>query len=187
MNRNRSLALGILAALLLANLIVFFTYRVRQKARIDDLVQRREATEARLVDARNLRTSKERHLQALKDEENKVKHVYDDRWSTPQRRLVPLLLELRGLAEKSSLIPRSINYTLEETTKTHGTTAVRIVFGVEGSYANVRKLVNLIELSPQFVYIDSISIRDSELGGLQLNLSLKTLFISAEDAAGKRS
>jgi Tfp pilus assembly protein PilO len=187
MNRNRTIALGVLAFLLVVNLLIFFTYRVRQRARIDDLVARREATEARLVDARNLRSSKERHLQALKDEQDKVKHIYDDRWSTPQRRLVPLLLELRALAEKSSLIPQSIAYTLQDAEKNQGTTAVKIMFGVEGSYANVRKLVNLIELSPQFVYIDAISISNNEAGALRLNLSLKTLFTATEEPAGKRS
>jgi hypothetical protein len=59
-----------------------------------------------------------------------------------------------------------------------GTNTVVITFTVHGSYQQVRRLINAIELSNQFVIIDAINLASG--GGtdsnLTLNLRLKTVF-----------
>jgi hypothetical protein len=53
---------------------------------------------------------------------------------------------------------------------------MQIDFTVSGTYPQVRKLVNLIELSDQFIIIDSIGINGGDGQTLTLNLALRTLF-----------
>jgi hypothetical protein len=61
-----------------------------------------------------------------------------------------------------------------------GTTTVEIAFNVQGTYEQTRRLINLLELSDQFVIIDGISLATvgSTTGDktLSLNIRLKTLF-----------
>ena len=65
-----------------------------------------------------------------------------------------------------------------------GTTTVEIAFTVQGTYEQSRRLINLLELSDQFVIIDgiglaSISTTNAAPGAdktLTLNIRLKTLF-----------
>jgi RNase P/RNase MRP subunit p30 len=49
-------------------------------------------------------------------------------------------------------------------------------FTVAGSYQQIRRLINLLELSRQFVIIDRISLTTAQDQMLTLNLHLKTLF-----------
>jgi hypothetical protein len=55
---------------------------------------------------------------------------------------------------------------------------VNITFTVQGNYQQIRRLINLLELSDQFIIIDGINLAGS--GGsdstLTMNLRLKTLF-----------
>ena len=58
-----------------------------------------------------------------------------------------------------------------------GTSTVGIVFMVQGDYQQVRRLINLLELSDQFVIIDAIALAGSPNDPkLTLNLQLKTVF-----------
>lgn len=180
MNRTRYIVLTVLGVLLTANVIIFFSYRVRQQERVNELHAKREQLEAQLLDASNVRASKERQLKAYLETIDTVNEVLSKRWATPKERLVPLILEVRSLAEKSRLRPSSISYSATEPTKNSDVTTIDISFGVQGSYEQVRKLVHMIEHSRQFVYIDEISLTGSEESTLQLNLRLKTLFRSPE-------
>lgn len=176
MNQKRLLVVGVLVLLLLINAVIFFTYRVRQQERIDELRARRDATEARLLDAKNARTEKERQLAGYREISDDVNRIYSETWSTPDVRLTALLVEMQRLAAKSQLIPRTINYTYSEASAKEDTESMTISFGVSGTYEQARRLISLIENSPQFVIIDQISLAQSDGDKLQLTLSLKTLF-----------
>jgi hypothetical protein len=49
-------------------------------------------------------------------------------------------------------------------------------FTVAGTYQQIRRLINLLELSRQFVIIDQISLTAATDQMLTLNLHLKTIF-----------
>jgi Tfp pilus assembly protein PilO len=177
--RERRWLLILLSIVLLANVVFFFTYRVRQQARIDELKSRREALSARVDDLRAQRQQTESELQRLSAVQADIRHIYDVRWATPNERLTPLLLELRRLAEKSRLQPQSRSYRFEKArAQALGTEPMTISFGVRGSYDQVRQMINLVELSEQFVFIDEISLTGDAAApsSLAVNLSLKTLF-----------
>jgi hypothetical protein len=170
-----------LGAFLLANLLYFVTYRIRYEQRVADLDQRLEEAQDQLQKRRNGRAAAEQELLAYQDAVKDIDVVYGDWWSTSERRLAPMIIEIRQLAARSQLTLRAINYDLTQQKNELGANFFGISFAVQGTYSQIRRLINLIELSRQFVIIDEISLSGDPTGSnlLQMNLRLKTLFRDA--------
>jgi hypothetical protein len=183
--RNLLIILGLLLA---ANVGFFLTYRVQYQARLDALDARMRTAEQTLASTRESRLKAEATLQSYKKVENDVLAVFDEHWSTQSRRLTVLIGEVKRLALASSLIPNTYSFTRGATeqvstvtsgrrrNETLGASEMRISFSVTGTYAQARRLINLLELSRQFVIIDGISLSSADAETLSLNLQLKTLF-----------
>jgi len=183
--REKQLLLVVLAILLIANLIYFFTYRVQFEARLEDYAGRAAQSEGRLEQARSARIASERQLAAYRKVEHDIQDVYENRWSTEAARLATLIQEVKRLAVVSQLVPQT--YSFAHLTGAPEASTVGITFNVQGTYQQVRRLINLLELSQQFVIVDQISL--SGQGGdaaLTLNLHVKTLFRNMEAPAVPR-
>jgi hypothetical protein len=182
--REKRVLLIVLGVLLLANTIFFFTYRVQYVSRLQDLDTRRDQAQSRLQQAHRARITAEQQLAAYKKVQSDLQVLYNERWSTPVQRLTLLIDEVRKLAAASHLEPPSYSFSNSETKNSRpaagsasiGTTTVGIAFTVQGTYEQVRRLINLLELSDQFVIIDAISLASSADKILTLNIRLKTLF-----------
>lgn len=181
--REKRILLAVLALILLANVVFFFTYRVQYQSRLDDLDARLAQAQARLDAARNARVAAERTLESFRAVEKDVALVFDDYWSTEGARLTEMIGEVKRLAVASSLVPTSYTFERQEAVGGDdrrkaevGAIEVGVQFGVSGTYDQVRRLINLLELSRQFVIIDQISLSAAEGDRLTLNLHLKTLF-----------
>lgn len=176
--REKKWLLVSLGAFLLANLLYFVTYRIRYEERVADLDRRLEEAQDQLQKARNERAAAEQELLAYQDAVKDIEVVYADWWSTAERRLAPLIVEIRQLAARSDLRLRAINYDHTQQKGELGASFFGISFAVQGSYAQIRRLINLIEISRQFVVIDEISLSGDPAGSnpTQMNLRLKTLF-----------
>ena len=70
-----------------------------------------------------------------------------------------------------------------------GTTMVSVSFTVQGTYEQIRRLINLLELSDQFVIIDGIGLAGggSDTKNLTMNIRLKTLFREPVAANARRA
>lgn len=190
--REKRVLLIVLGLLLLANTIFFFTYRIQYVSRLQDLDSRLEQSQAQLDQARNARITSEQQLAAYQKVQADLQVLYNERWSTPMQRLTALIDEVKRLAAASHLQPPSYSFTAAESKPVAGantsgalakgsigTTTVGISFTVQGTYEQVRRLINLLELSDQFVIIDGISLASTGSGTdkvLTLNIRLKTLF-----------
>ena len=164
-------------ALLLLNTLFFFTYRIRYEERVDDAHARLESAKEQLSVAKARRVDYEQQLAAHKAMVETIATVYDSWWSTPEKRMTKLIVEVRELVGKAGLTLQSVNYSMTDVTLENGTTSVGIDFAVRGSYQQLRQLINMIELSEQFIIIDSVSFTgDSPDGSIGLNLRLRTLF-----------
>jgi len=189
--REKRILLIILGILLAANTVFFFTYRVQYEQRLKSLKTRRDESEARLVHARAMRMAAEHRVASYHKTENDVRDIYTKQWSTEAERLTAWIAEVKRLAVASQLVPKSIAFIRTESTeKKKGRVSAEIVginFGVQGNYQQVRRLINLLELSRQFVIIDSINLNAADNQSLTLNLQLKTLFrdIGTPGAASK--
>jgi len=202
--REKRILLIVLGLLLLANTIFFFTYRVQYVSRLQDLDARQAQAAARLDQARHARITTEQQLAAYKKVQNDLQVLYNERWSTAMQRLTALIDEVRRLAAASHLEPPSYQFSSGETKNSNvvsntkgsiGTTTVEIAFTVQGTYEQVRRLINMLELSDQFVIIDGISLTSSPNASanasaektLTLNIRLKTLFRDVRTSAPSAS
>ena len=179
--REKRILLIVLGLLLAANTVFFFTYRVRYEERLKDLDDRLTQSEARLATAQSVRTTAECRVMAVRKTQHDVHEVYDKQWATEQERLTALITEVERLAAASQLVPpsRSFARTVNTQTQRRGRVAAEVVginFTVRGTYQQMRRLINLLELSRQFVIIDQISISTSDNQQLTMTLQLKTLF-----------
>lgn len=190
--REKRALLGVIAFILLLNVVFFLTYRVRYQQRVDELHQRLEAQKVTLEQARQRRMGVEKRIRGFEGIEKDIKWVRSELWATPEVRLVALIVEINRLARQSQLVPRSISYSLGTArdgstlrmSKEDQGTVMSISFSVAGSYQQVRRLLNLIELSKQFVIIDSVTLGGaSEERKLQLAIGLKTVFSEARELA----
>lgn len=183
--REKSTLLTVLGILLLANVIFFFTYRVQYQSRIESLDARLGTAKSELDRVRAARVRADGTFQGYRQVEKDVQSVYDEHWATQPQRLTLLIAEVKRLAAASSLAPPSYSFDLKAVKSENapgrrsaflGASEVGISFTVKGSYQQIRRLINLLELSRQFVIIDKISLAEAEADQLTLNLHLKTLF-----------
>ncbi len=186
--REKRVLLIILGLLLAANVVFFLTYRVQYQSRLDELDARVEEAEQTLEKTRAAKIKADQTLASYKKVEDDVMLIFDEHWSTQTARLTALILEVKRLAEASSLIPASYTFTQGDTktvstvtsgrrrNETLGANEVHITFSVVGTYAQSRRLINLLELSRQFVIIEAIGLSAADAETLTLNLKLKTLF-----------
>jgi Tfp pilus assembly protein PilO len=182
--REKRVLLILLAAALLANTMFFFTYRVRYQSRLDELDARVEEVQSELQRVHNARVEAEQTFQSYRKVEGDVLSVFNDVWSTQPQRFTALVSEVKRLTVASDLVPTSISFSRGDVKKvssgtkrqTLGASEVGISFGVKGSYQQARRLINLLELSRQFVIISAVSLSGGGGDDLSLTLQLKTLF-----------
>lgn len=178
--REKRVLLIVLAVLLVANTIFFFTYRVQYQNRLQALDDRMSEVDSQLQRARNVRRSAEQQIAGYRKVQTDLQSLYNDRWSTKQQRLTALIVEVKRLTATSQLVPPSISFSgSQEIEKggAQGTSTVGITFTVQGTYQQIRRLINLLELSDQFVIIEGIGLAGSGANEtLTLNLRLKTIF-----------
>lgn len=180
--REKRVPLAILGILLLANTVFFFTYRVQYQNRLRDLDGRLRASQDRLTQAQRMRQTAQQQLDAYRKVQTDLQNLYNQRWSTQAARFTSLIIEVKRLVVASQLVlPRSASFSRTDahTTRETGpidTEVVGINFTVQGTYDQVRRLINLLELSDQFVIIDGIGLAGGNDKALTLNLRLKTLF-----------
>jgi hypothetical protein len=187
--REKQILLTVLGVLLAANTFFFFTYRLQYEQRLSDLDDRRDQAEARLNVEHAARVQAEQRLVAYRNISRDVQDIYTRQWSTEQERLTALIAEVKRLAIASELSPKSISYAREGQKDQRVRTAaetVTISFSVQGNYQQVRRLINLLELSRQFIIINQIGLASAQDQLLTLNLQLKTLFRDTTPVATKR-
>ena len=183
--REKRMTLIVLAILLAANTIFFFTYRVQYENRLQGLDDRLDQVKAQLNEARRARVGAEQQLAAYRKIETDIQNIYDRKWATESDRLTSLINEVKKLTVQSNLAPaRSLSFT-RAVVKDTGTkfsrtaTVVGIGFNVEGGYQQVRQLINRLELTDQFVIIDQIGLTSVDGDVLTMTLHVKTLFRDA--------
>jgi hypothetical protein len=190
--REKRVLLIILALILAANTVFFFTYRVQYQSRLDELDDRLAQVQGEYDQARSARIRAEQTFQSYRKVENDVLTVFNEHWNTQPERFTKMFAEVTRLAIASSLVPQAYTFGRAEEKRvssgsrkeTLGATEVSITFGVQGTYEQARRLINLLELSRQFVIIESIMLNAADDQTLSLNLRLKSIFRDEETGLG---
>ena len=191
--REKRILLSILGLLLLGNIVFFLTYRVQYQSRLDEMDERLAQAQGQLDKTKRQRADAEASLASYRKVERDVQLVYDETWSTQPKRLTAMIAEVKRLAVASNAVPRSLSFgksqaedktTAARRTEGVGAREVSISFSVQATYEQVRRMINLLELSNQFVIIDQISLSEADPTKLTLTLRIKTLFRDEPTPAG---
>jgi Tfp pilus assembly protein PilO len=138
-----------------------------------------EAKKQQLTPEAGKRQRLERLIQRSQRNEQEIRRLYDERFSTRSARLTRVHAEFRQLARTAGLDPRSISYE-EEEIEDYGLIKRTFSFSVAGTYLELRKFINLLELSDSFLTLEEVTLagEESEEGGpeLRMRLAISTLF-----------
>ncbi|MCB1037470.1 MAG: hypothetical protein KDD47_26805 [Acidobacteria bacterium] len=115
---------------------------------------------------------------------SRIETLYDQRLSTQSERLTAVIAEVRDLARQSGLEPSTVSYP-EQYLEDFGLERKGFVFAVSGTYADLRKLINALQLTETFVSLDEVGLTQDSGGNssrLRISLRLSTLFAAEEQA-----
>lgn len=102
--------------------------------------------------------------------------------SSEAQRLTRLINEVKTLAGRAGVETSSFQYP-EEFLEDYGLIKRSIVFSANGSYQELRRLINFIELSDQFMILEEVRL--SEIGqkgtDVRVDFRVSSLFTSDED------
>jgi Tfp pilus assembly protein PilO len=187
---------------LLLNVAGLLVYQLAYSDRVKTLDSELRDQGKQLATARAERLHREDLLRQARINRERIQQLYDEHFSTRRRRLTGVTAEVQDLAKRAGLVPRSFTFP-EEQIQQYGLIKRSFVFSVEGTYADLRKFVNLLELSDSFLTLEDVSLseeggrRDARVpgslqavapppaapagsGALRMGLTIATLFAAQE-------
>jgi len=172
------------AGLCVVNAALLSTYRGVYAGRF-------QALEDEIAQVQNLRTRaaqdiarQDGQVATVTATRDNVRALYREGFATERERLTDLIREIKELADRSGLRPESISYP-EATIEQYGLVEKSLVFTVEGNYDQLRRLVNLLEVTDTFVTLESVSLSEAT-PNLRIDLRLSTLFSGSEPEPAAR-
>lgn len=165
------------AVFLLVNLGFLAGYRLvlAEEAELGrGLLERRETE---LTELRGLREELEALWQGAKVTEEGLTSFYARRLATEERMLTTVIAKVKRLAGQAGLDPNVISYE-KDSLERQSLVQRTLVFGVEGTYPQLRQLINFLELSKSFLILEEVSLRSADDAGgrLGIDLRISTLF-----------
>ncbi|HVT18393.1 MAG TPA: hypothetical protein VHQ90_19730 [Thermoanaerobaculia bacterium] len=167
---------------LLANAMAFVVYRFGFSDRVRSLEQDLQQESRKLSEAQAERMRLSSLLIQAKRNQVRVHKLYAEDFSTRRRRLTEVTDEVKSLAARSGLAPRSLSYP-EQVIEQYGLIKRSFVFTVEGTYLDLRKFLNLLELSSSFLTLEDANLSSGGARGkeLRIDLTLSTLFAASQE------
>ena len=164
----------------LANATAYVVYRFGFADRVESLEARLDETQKELDQLAARRARVERVIQRSQRNEVEIRRLYEERFSTRSQRLVLVTAELKQLARSAGLEPLALSYP-QEPIKEYGLIKRSFSFEVNGTYLELRKFINLLELSNSFLTLEAVNLSggEGERGPeLDIQLQISTLFAS---------
>lgn len=179
---SRNLWIWLLPVLLLAiNLLLFMVYQTSFAKRRESLESISERAGARLVSLKDYRGDLQRFVDQFERQKLAIDSIYSQHFATEAERFTSLLREVRQLARQAGLSPDSFSYPKEDL-EDEGLVRRNVTFSVTGNYEQVRRLINFLELSDQFITLEEIELSgDSGNDRLSIRLSLSSLFVASDE------
>ncbi|HEX9671514.1 MAG TPA: hypothetical protein VGC93_18750 [Thermoanaerobaculia bacterium] len=159
----------------LANAGACSVYQLGYAGRVESLERAIEEQEKALEQASAERAARQALVDRARLARQRLAALYDQRFSTRARRLTEITAEVKDLARKAGMVPRSISYP-EQAIEDFGLIKRSFVFAVEGGYGELRQFINLLELTPSFLTLEEVTLAESQGERLNIQLRLSTLF-----------
>ena len=170
------------ALLLAANAVWLLGLRGAVLGRGSLLAKQRDAVAgevAALAKQRDTLAGTQRSLAVL---EQDLGAMRKERLGSMRERLVSFLVDITKRTHAAGLRPERINYTAVADPKS-GMVHFSAIFALAGTYEEVRRCVNLLESSPQFVVVERLAVRSEDDAGslaVGVQLSVGTYFVDAD-------
>jgi Tfp pilus assembly protein PilO len=175
--RTQKIIFSVLTGLLVLNLpVYFFLVRTEVEAANGEALRREQM---RLQLSRQTAT-----LNALREisrqfNESHLRYKqFTDEFLFPKEKIASeLLQELDQISAEAGLTRNRVGYHLDQE-PAFGLQRIVITLPVEGSYANIRNFINMLESHEKFIMIDSMALVSERegTGTIRLDVSLSTLF-----------
>ncbi len=173
---------GTVVFVLMSVLLSVFVLRFSDAAAVAQARLTRRAEELDSVRARRLQA--EEAVERIRSSEAGLAEFYGGRLSSESRSLTAIIGEIKDLAARAGIPPGALAYDRE---RLEGQDVARrsIRFAVNGSYQQLRQLINFFELSDSFLILDEIGLSSNDVEGpLRINLQLSTLFtVGSQDGS----
>lgn len=176
----------------LANAVAFSIYRFGYADQVRSLEADLGEAQKQLQPQTLKRKELERRIQRASAAEVAVKQLYEEQFLTRSQRLTRVTTEVKSLARKAGLNPRTLSYP-EEALESYGLIKRSFIFAVEGTYVELRQFLNLLEHSRSFLTLESVTLAESNEARqgpeLRMNLKISTLFsqeTGAEEVGASR-
>ena len=132
---------------------------------------------------------KEAYRQALEKARDDMKRLAGDVLSTRQRRMIGVQLEVAKLAREFSIALDRVQYQNEQLDN-GALERFAIVVPLAGGYSNLRKFIQSVESSDNFLVIERVALGTGKsMDIVELNITLATYFIAPDanlDDFGKK-
>ena len=169
----------------LANASAYVVYRFGFANRVESLEADLEKKQQELAPLAAKRDRFERLIKRSQLNDIEIRRLYDERFSTRSQRLTRVTAEIKQLARNAGLNPLSFTYPQEEI-EAYGLVKRSFSFAVDGTYLELRKFMNLLELSESFLTLEEVTLAgdEGEQGPeLRIRLLISTLFVREEGSA----
>lgn len=164
----------------------FLWFNVASSANGFRLLERQvESQERSLSELTERRIRLEQIVTTARQNQEGLSELYDRRLASQSERLTRVIQEVKGLASRSGIEPPRISYR-ERQIDDFGVIQESLLFGVTGTYGQIRQLINLLEVSEDFLILEEIDLREAGSSQLDIDLSLSTLFADPSAAAPYR-
>jgi Tfp pilus assembly protein PilO len=166
----------------LINMIALMTYHLRFAGDVEGLEDRYRARMSQLETYRTENLQVANFLSRATDQQEKFDLLYEEHFQKEGERFTRAITEVKRLAREAGLDPTSFSYP-REYLGTTGLLSRKILFAAEGSYRQLRTFINFLELSDQFLTLESITLSESASSGrepvLRINLRVSTIFVGS--------
>jgi Tfp pilus assembly protein PilO len=166
----------------LANVGAFAVYKLGYAGRVESLQEELDTQRQTLGQLTAQQRASQAMLTRVQTNEQQVAQLYADRLSPRSRRLTAITTEVKEMAKKAGLEPRSFSYPEEEIQKFR-LIKRSYIFSVKGTYSELRQFISQLEASRSFISLDEVTVNSNDSSGAELSISLKlsTLFARGEE------
>lgn len=184
--RSRLWVLVVLGAVVAANVAVLVSYRVLYEDRLETLVAEERGAVAQRDEAREALSRTRATAERLEGLQRGLEEFYGTTLGTRGERLAPLLEEIYGMTRKLGLRPARISY---DETEIPGADQILLRFEVDGTYADVKKLLREFETTPRFLVVENVAVALDALQPdlLKVQLSVAHYFRTAGTRIPRRA
>jgi hypothetical protein len=166
--------LHVAVILLLVNLTYIILIRNPQQRQLLNLYEEVKKARLALIQSENIVKELSDRLEKIKITNESIKKFYINELKNRTEGIVGLRKELAELLKQINIFKIDINYSNTPIEK-YNLHEVSVILPIEGNYINIRKFINLIENSKNFMVINGISLAESKQQ-LKLDIKLSAYF-----------